>query len=271
MTISDEKLIAFMDGALDNSEMDQVADAIADDPKLAAKLEALQAGDTALKDMFASLDEKPIRADTLALLEDAATETTTEATAEPADDNVVAFKPKSRAAEPVSQAWVWRQQAMAASLALVFGFSGGAFVFYGGEDIEEEEEEFGAVYQTASYINAHDPLSAALETGASATVHQISDSKAELLTSFRVQSGAYCREYSLQMSEQMSRNIACKDDQGWRVVASVAVSAPNTDAGQYVTASSEASAALDAMIMGMIDGDILGTAREAEAIRGGWK
>lgn len=293
MTISDETLIAFLDGELTDAEMDQISDALADDEALANRLEALSASDRALKGLFAEADKAPIRADTLALLDAAAkpdanaqAASTTGFTAandsgrddagsveagDESDDTVVAFRPRTKA--PAPRFGGWMQQAMAASIALFIGLSGGALIFGGGEDEEIEEEETGdPVILAAGRIDTDNPLHALLENGASA--QQVSfegDLRATPLTSFRTRSAGYCREYELRTSETASRNVACRGSEGWTVVASVATEITSAAQEGYITASDETATLIDSMIMSMIEGDILGAEDEKEAMKAGWQ
>jgi negative regulator of sigma E activity len=244
--ITDEQLSAFLDGELPEDEMETVAAALENDPSVAARLETLASVDTDLKEMFATTDKKPIREDTMALIDAALGEKDTETDT----DNVVAFKPKTKAAAPQPQSW-W-PQAVAASVALVIGLAGGSYLT-GGSTEQSSTAVFAALDANISGEQVSLPSGDTLE----ATL------------TFAAQNGGYCREYKLTTAESSSRNVACNNSGDWAVVATVMTE--NAEAATGYIPASDSDKAINAVITGLIAGDVLSAEAERLLIKAGWK
>lgn len=253
--VTDEQLSAFLDGALPEEDMAFVAAAIEEDESLAERLAELGDVDTSVRALFESSGETPIRRETLDLIDAAIPDEAQEIQIE---DNVVSLKPKTTA----KQANNWWPQAVAASVALVIGLTGGSYL----TTEKTTENQFA---QMIGSVQASSPLYSALSSGISGEPVIFQGQTLTPTASFAT-SGGFCREFELSDATTNSRNIACTAGDSWTVVASVA--ADNTDTAQsaYSPASSSA-AVIDQMILALIQGDILSQEDEQKLISSGWK
>jgi len=260
MTISDENLIAFMDGELPESDMTRIGKALETTPELVERLEGLRASDDQMRRTFARLDARPMRTDTLNLINTAA-----------AGETVLQFKPATQPGSAANDNNPWMRQAVAAALLLAVGFGGGALISPdGGQGTAGSHS-----YQTAGIIEQNNPLFSVLENGMSASSVSLDmqgDTSVTPLTSFQTKNKGFCREFSVQSAQINSKNIACRTKETWTVVASVVQNdALSNAAGGFITASQSGNQLLDAMILEWIDGDILDAEDEAKAIAKNWQ
>lgn len=270
MNVSDEKLVAFMDGELSAAEMATIENAIATSPELTQRLELLCGADEKIRQGFAAFDARPIRTDTKELINNAANVADDEKA--DASDTVVAFSAKPRTNMGATSS-IWMRQAIAATIALGIGFGGGAFVFPGSG--QTETSNTNNIYQTAGLIDNKSPLFSVLETSQSASTVQLegySNVSATALSTFQTHGKEYCREFDVQSNGATSRNIACRNEGAWTIVASVLHNNNSLDAGaDFITASAGAPQLLDAMVLQLIDGDILDKEDEAKLLSKSWK
>ena len=267
MTISDEKLIAFMDGELTQSETDRISHMIAASADLTERLQLLTATDKRLLAAFKAHDNRPIRADTLEMI-DKATADSSAATGQ----NILPFERQANKSEAANDNSPWIGQAVAAALALAIGFGSGAMLYPGAERQENSQDSYSQ--QIASVVAPQSPLFAVLERTPSATTVQLDkqDKSATPLATFLTEEQGYCREFSVQSADASSRNLACRAQGTWTVVASVWQPGTNApDAGAYITASQSGSQLLDEMILEWMEGDILDASDEAMIIARSWK
>ena len=270
MIVSDEQLVAFMDGEMSEADIESIERAIGASPELAQRMEALCGADIKIRQGFAALDARPIRTDTQNLINRAANTKAVEQ--ESVGDNVVAFKAKPQI-NMAATSTIWMRQAIAATIALAIGFGGGAFVYPGSE--QTETSNTNNIYQTAGLIDNTGPLFTVLETSQSASTVKLAgynNVSATPVSTFQTRSTDYCREFELQANEAISRNIACRNDGDWTIVASVVHHKDAQDAGaNFITASDGAPQLLDTMILQLIEGDILDAKDEAKLITKSWK
>jgi len=270
MNISDEKLVAFMDGELSAAEMASLENTVSTSPELARRLELLCGADEKIRQGFAAFDARPIRADTKDLINNAANAADKENVG--AGDNVVAFKAKPQLNTGATSS-IWMRQAIAASIALVIGFGGGAFVFPGSG--QTETSSTNNIYQTAGLVDNKSPLFSVLETSQSASTVQLegySNVSATPVSTFQTYDNDYCREFDVQSSGSTSRNIACRNGGAWTIVASVLHNNKSPDAGvNFITASDGTPQLLDAVVLQLIEGDILDKEDEAKLLSNSWR
>lgn len=271
MTISDETLMAYMDGELSDAEMGEIEQQIETDAGLLARLERLQSADAFLVEKYGAVDAKPIRQDTLDLIAAHSTgESEVEITEPAAEDisNVVSFKPKqTQQAEAVRSGW-W-PQAIAASVALFIGF--GAGTQYDTGTVEEDVDVYG--YETAGVIAPSSPLYDVLENSPSLQETNVGGDTslvAQPLMSFRSRTGSYCREFSVTAPQAASKNVACRGDEIWLIKATVTTAAMESAAGGFIPASGTEASLVDAMILELMEGDALGPEDETALINSSW-
>jgi len=277
MTVSDEKLVAFMDGELPDAELATVGDAIAASPDLVQRMELLQGADEKFRKSFAAMDARPIRTDTIDLIKGAAKGAADlDEKAGENTENIIAFKARPRPSINTTGSR-WMPQAIAATIALVVGFGGGAFIYpdMGSGPDQAEASRGGTIYQTAGLIDVKSPLFAVLETGQSASTVPLpgeNEGSVTPVSTFKTHSQGYCREFELQTSDANSRNIACRNEASWTIVASMLQPKTSTDNGtNFTTATGMSPELIDTMILKWIEGDILDKDDEAKLIAKSWK
>jgi len=269
MTIRDSILMGYLDGQLTKEETAEVAAQIAVSPTLKATVEKLQQDNTLLSQTFRAMDEKPVRDDTMELLDSF---TRREDFADTASTNVIALDKKPQVRPSF---WI---PAIAASVALFVGLGAGMQLpnLQSGSD-----DQVPAVYaqQSAGRITATNVLFNVLEnnpSSRSSTLDPGGDTVAMPLTSFRATNGAFCREYEVSSSLSASHNIACRGKEAWIVemTAKRAVARPNDDnrpAGNYNVASQDGAPTIDSAIRSMMAGDALSLDEEGKMIKKKWQ
>jgi len=234
--ISEEELMAFADGALQDARAQEVAALVAGDPALAAKVERLRAGATALRGAFAGqLDlETPQRL--RAIVE--------------RPTNVAVFRPRSIAAP------VWTSVAAAAAC-LAVGFGIGRFNGAGPTLFEMRANH--------ALVAASD-LYGALEHSPSGA--RIGDVRVAL--TFPQANGGYCRVFRIDRGDKAATaGLACKDHDDWSVVALGEASA-GVSHGAMAPAGADIPEAVLQAAADRQGGDALNAEAEASALRAHW-
>lgn len=233
MTLSDETLMAYVDGELDPAARSEVEAAIARDPALAQRIEAARR-------LRASLSR-----------------TYDPVLAEPVPERLVAAA-QGRAARPASRAtrpagWSWPQWgALAASL--VLGLVLGPRLL----------SRPAAITTQDGRLVAGGALAAALES--QLVSKQTGSEPARIGLSFLTGSGEYCRTFDLRGEEALA-GLACRRGESWQVEA--VIPAGGERSGDY-TAASGLPPALAALVAERIAGDALDAGEEAEARARAW-
>ncbi len=245
----DERLSAYIDGELSADEAAALVERLANEPALVQRLEAMRAGDDAVRAVYRNLDDLPLPDGVTRLLE--------ADTAGPAAGNVVPMRRR------VMPRFVNLPVAIAASIALVAGFL--------------------ALRQTQDdpHLNAVDAMVAGrvdkevhelLETAISGIPERLGDSaEVQVVLSFESESGDYCRQLYVAATERSVHGVACRGTSGWQLEA-VAVGAPGVPGGQFQPAASDAPEPVLAAIDGLIgDRDSLSIDEEKALISESWK
>lgn len=257
----DLALSAYLDGVLDEKEAREIEARLKGEPALAARLEALRAGDTAFRKDAESLDEAPMSEGLTSLLDrlkKSAGEAPPDASSD-APSNVVALPFWRRAARALES-----HRAIAASAALL-----GAFAI--AQAVLSDRAPQG--WSGDGRIAASSDIGAALDTQLSGdTATFDGGARFSPRLSYRSGSGAFCRVFELSHPERTTQNVACKDDAGWRIAFSVAAPAgTETSAGEYETASSKTNETLDRYLDAAMSGAPLTRDGEAAAVEQEWK
>jgi len=237
MNVTREEIAAYADGELTGAERTRIEAAIADDPVLAAQVEAHRALKARLAAHFAPIAAEPVPERLSALLR-----------APSASDGAAVVDFATAAAqrrartEPKPRQWVrWGAPALAASLAL------GILVLRPGGAPE-------------GYAEAD--LAAVLNTRLAANWPQ--DGTARILLSFPNRKGELCRGFA----GAESSGIACRDATGWRLERTLGgVTAQGTDFRQAGSAEAELMTAMQDMAAGAP----LDTTAEEAARAKGWR
>jgi negative regulator of sigma E activity len=236
----DERLSAWLDGALDESEAKALEAEMANDPALANRLAELQASDVALRAAFDAPLSEPVPDRLMALLGDAPSAKVI--------DFAAAKTRRDAAAKPAPARRDWAKWgALAATIV------GGVFLI--------AQPGIGPKPDAAQAT-----LNAALDGTASG--QQVALASGGTLTpklSFAAKDGRYCREFATGGQS----GVACRGAAGWKVEAMVKDDAAQNGEGGYATAGGK-GAALDDVYARLGAGDPLDPAAEKNLIAKGW-
>jgi hypothetical protein len=241
MNITDEELMAYADGELDEGTRSRIEAALEQDPALRARVNAHRQMRTQLHDAYAPiLDER---------IPDRLTATINAPVRESAVVTHLDQRREKRAGK-IGQKWSWAQWgAIAASLVL------GVFIGRGAMESED-----ATVFARSGEIVATGVLAEALD-------RNISDESGayRIALSFRSSSGEYCRAFVGQ--EDPLAGLACHIDDTWRIRALNETEAQSTE---YERASSQLPAAILTAIDQTMAGEPLTTDEEEAARARGW-
>jgi hypothetical protein len=244
VNLSEETLMAYVDGELDGLTREQVARAVATDPELARRVAAHQALRARLRADFDPVLKEPVPDRLLSLVQGAKSG---EQSAQ-----VLPFRGRPAPRRP----WVqWGSLAASFVLgALVWQF---ALRLNSSGPIAANHGEFlasGALEKALNGQLAADPQqSGAVQMG----------------VSFISKQGSYCRTFRLHGSAAAA-GLACHENQGWTV--QVLAREPDSGAqGQYRQAGSDLPAAVVKTVADAIAGDPLDASAESQARAAGWR
>lgn len=229
LDFTDEELMAFADGVLDEPRFSQIATAVEADPALAERLEQLVLGGTAAKALYGPLADVPVPA-ALRKSVGAAIEQAT----------VVPFRRKAVAR--------WVPAAAAAAIAAVVV---GPVAYFVGHQVP-----LAAVGQPVAPA-----LAAELSRLPAGAETRVGEATIRPIASFTDAAATLCREFELD-ARLTTVAVACREAGEWRVA--IAIDAPPASDG-YAPASS--LAALDAFLASIEAGPPMPLDEEAEALR----
>ena len=227
------RILAFLDGALDDAEQAAFEAELAADPALAAEVERLAGNDALLRAAFL-LDEQ---VDEALLARMGLADPVPVAPPVAANDNPPWYR---RFALPLGGA-------IAAGLALMLtiGMPGG---------------------------NGTVGFSEALDATPSGQFAMLDgDRRLTPVLSFEAEDGRFCREFTLGQGAGGNTGIACRDGDGWQVEALEGGAADLPDGTRIGLAAGAENAALDAAYARLGASDPLPAADEAALIAGNWK
>ncbi len=242
---TDEELMAYADGELDQNRAAALDLALAGDENLAARLGMFMDTRSVSADALRPMLDEPVPERLVQRVRDLAAS----AAAPSADGNVIAFKPK--AAKAVAPFW---QLPIAASIALAIGL--GAGLLYQGGKVADQALDIAAITDPA--------ISDALNTLTSGESVPLDDGgRIEAIATFRAEDNALCREFEHDRSGGTAViSIACHDGSDWQV--RLAIAAVGADDTGYAPASS--LEALDAYLTATNAGAPLASDEEAAAL-----
>ena len=267
--VTDERLMAYADGALPPDEARALEIMIEEDPALAARLTPFAMTGAPLAEVFDKIAAEPVPD---RLVEAIAARAGTSKQRAP-------LKAMSAPKEGFAS-WLARALGLDQSgLAFANAFAVAGLVLAGG--VAGWTLASGNTQQTAGdlmasnggIIVASGPLASALESRPS------SDGATDGIvtrSAFRAKeaagTGSICREYRIQGGSGHFGGIACRSSDGlWRVATHTQLAAPAQKKAGYETASGDASPTLEATIGALIQGDILTADEEASTRARGWK
>ncbi|MDP2258574.1 MAG: zf-HC2 domain-containing protein [Caulobacter sp.] len=234
MTVTDEMLMAYVDGELSPEDRAMVDAAAAADEVLTARLarHLLLAG--GLRGAFADIADEPVPGRLTALLGGGKVDSLDAA--------------RARRKTPT-----WGQWGMIAA-GLVAGVMVGVSVPRGGQPM------------VGADMRAHGQLASALDSQLAAAPEKGALVKVGL--SFRTQDHRYCRTFTVTKGEGPA-GLACRDSDGWAVRMAVPVEA--TPRGDYRTAGSEIPPEILEAAQAIMIGEPLDQTGEATAKAHGWR
>jgi len=255
MTITDEKLSAYLDGELAPDEMDAIRNAIENDNGLRAQIEKLIKADQIITAAYHDIDNAPMPQSVMNLL-------APRAAAAPADaGNVASFPRRSAAAQP---RWAIP---MAAAVALAIG------VGVGLQFAPRAHRPSDDTILLAEVIDQSSPIHQILESTRSAQTVYLEGADGASMTpvlTFKSASGDYCREFMLAEQGLTNRAVACRRRDGW-AVQFAAANGGAADPDVYATASVHFGPVFDAAVDALIDDAPLSAADELALIQKKWR
>jgi len=257
MTISDETLMAYVDGELDAASRASVEAAILQDSDIGKRIARHRALREKMRDAFSAVLQEPVPD----RLIQAARGQRHEAPAENAarQGRVVDLSLAREAAQRKNSAvrLTWQPAAIAASLLLGLGL--GFLAWHGPESLMRPGAGGGLV----AGAGLADALSTQLSDDGSANHIAIAG------LSFRDRSGDYCRTFALR-GPAASSGLACREGTQWRIKALAQATRAAPNSSNYRTAGSEVSPAIRAAVEEAIEGEPLDRAGEIAARQAGW-
>lgn len=241
MTFSDETLMAYVDGELDEPTRAAVDTALAADPELARRVAQHQALRARLRSAFDRVLDEPPPERLLATASGAGPAART--------GKVLALR------RAVTPRWSWPQLgALAASLLL--GVLLGPWLLHGSAPLIERD---GTLLAGGALERALSQQLASAQAGTAPV---------QIGVSFRAHGGDYCRTFVLRKGAGLA-GLACHEHGAWRLEA-LAASEPTSAAAGYRTAASALPPAIAGTLDALIAGEPLDARAEAAARARGW-
>ena len=261
MTLSDETLMAYVDGELDATARAEVEAAMLRNPELAQRVARQKALRGRVRLAFQRVADEPVPERLLAAaraergLPPEHRGLPDESGGRPAtrrENNVVPLRRKPQ------RRWSWPEWgAMAACL--VIGIIGSQIVVHFSDSTTMFASRGGAVVAEGALLRA---LSGQLAS------NQTAKAPVQVGVSFRSRAGDYCRTFSLRNSSELA-GMACREGEDWRV--QVLARGETVTSGAYRQAGSALPKAVRQAVEETISGDPLDAQGEAEAKSKGWR
>jgi anti-sigma factor RsiW len=245
VNLSEETLMAYVDGELDDSARKQVEIVIAEDPEVARRVARQQALRGRLRSSFATVLDEPVPQRLVSLVRAAA--------AAPGQPQVLQFRRKPAA----QRSWLqWGSLAASFVLgALVWQFTGRQYLS-------------GPITENHGQLVAAGALAQAL-TGQLAA-QQDASAATQIGISFRSKRGDYCRTFLLRDATSAA-GLACRQNNQWTVQVLAQADAPMRSPGQYRQAASSVPPAVLRAVDDSIAGEPLDSVAETQARATGWQ
>ncbi|GAC1453332.1 MAG: anti-sigma factor [Steroidobacteraceae bacterium] len=245
MTFSDETVMAYADGELDEATRAAVELAMVGDPDLARRVARERGLRAQLRREFDPTLAEPVPERLLAAARGGSA-------AKPDTDNVITLKRR-----PVRQ-WAWPQWgAIAASLVL------GVLI----APLLRREPAHETLAMRDGKLMVSGALRAALTEQLAST--QPAPAPVRVGLSFRSRNGDYCRTFTLHEQGAVA-GVACRDRDSWRIEALAATRPASSGSGEYQPAASAMPAGVERAVSELIVGEPLDAKAEAAARDSGW-
>ncbi len=238
--LTDEMLMAYVDGELDPETVGRIEAGLTDDPVLAKRIEVFSRTRDILADAARARPTEPVPAPIMAK----ALSTIEAARGRVAAENIVPFRKKQQA--PSSR---FIPMAVAASLALVVGLAAGLGLS-------------GRGATGVTFASLAPDVAVALSSEASGERMDVGGGQFVAIASFQNAEGEICREFEFDAADLSTIvSVACHDGRAWTPRFAVLTSA---DSGGYAPASSLET--LDAYLAAIGAGEPLTPDQEAQAL-----
>jgi hypothetical protein len=251
MNRDQERISAWLDGAMNPQEAAAFEHEIEGNPELASLIEQWQGNDARLRAAYDTAE--------VGTISDALLGRLGLADPQPAD-NVVALndfraqRDQRLHDKAATSKWRWPLVgSIAASLVAVVAI--GSFWLQNPGGIEGE-----AAFQTAMD-----------NTNSGSAVALNNSEKLTPILSFKAGDGRFCREFAVSGPAAGHQGIACKSDSRWKVEAYVKGGRALQSNGEIQTAGGEDGASLDAAYSRLNAGDPLGAEKEKSLISNSWQ
>jgi anti-sigma factor RsiW len=245
VNLSDETLMAYVDGELDDSARSQVEVAIAEDPQVARSVAKYQALRGRLRSSFATVLDEPVPQRLVSLVRPAASG--------PGQPQVLQFRRKPA----IQRQWLqWGSLAASFVLgALVWQFAGRQYLSGPITEIHGQLVASGALAQALTgQLAGQQDASAATQIG----------------ISFRSKRGDYCRTFQLRDATGAA-GLACRQNNQWAVQVLAHTDAPMQLPNQYRQAASSVPPIVLRAVEDSIAGEPLDSLAETQARAAGWQ
>jgi anti-sigma factor RsiW len=259
VTISDDILMAFADGELDEATRRMVETAERDDPDVRRRLATHRQLRARLQTAFAATLEEPVPERLLAAARKPAAPVAPSVPVAPVIRLADRRAAKIGAAARRISISAWPALGSLAASILV-GLGLGYAVWHSPDELLKTSADGGVV--------AGGTLAKALSTQLAA--ERPPDRVATIGLSFLAKSGAYCRTFSLS-SDGAGAGLACRDGERWRIHLLAPAANEGSAGSGYRTAGSNDSPQLRSLIESEIQGEPLTQDGEKAARRAGWR
>lgn len=268
--ISNEVLMAYADGELEDDMRIQVEAFLAHDPNAQKRLAVFTATGRNLANIFDRPMGEPVPARLIYGIVSLSESAGASQIAQQSDAKVVFLQNRRRPSSMVTPT-----RALAASLAGLLAV--GSSVWLLKHASPDDQSMFGSVLSANGEKIAGDGLASALETVPSAkTAERTITSEVALIRptfSFATLTSSYCRQYDIFRQKLTAlTGVACREPNGsWRIEAQMPTVARSSSSDVVSPAGKEDLAPIEAVVDRLISGDVLGPDDEARAISSGWR
>lgn len=258
--ISDEMLMAYVDGELDGNARTAVEAYLASVPEGVERLRVFEATGRGLSSLFDQPMQEPVPQRLLDVVN------------APAD--VVAFDRSKRARQP-STITAW-PTALAASLTILA--VGASAYWFASQSESQLKDHLGVEIASSGERIASRPVASVLDAAASgttiATTINSQNARIKPVYTFATASSGFCRQFMITAQDATAYgSVACKSTDGrWRIEAYEALDPNRSTAGKIAPASGNAGPkSVEDAVDRLIDGDVLGLEAERAVIERGWQ
>lgn len=268
--ISNEELMAYADGEIADDMRIRVEAYLAHDPNAQKRLAVFTATGRNLADLFDRPMHEPVPARLIHGIVPPSDDAGASQIARLSDVKVVPLQSRRR---PSSMAMPTR--ALAASLAGLL--AAGSSIWFLKHASPDARSTFGLAMSANGEKIAGDGLASALETVPSGktAVRTITSETASIRPTFSFASltSSYCRQYEIFRQEPTGlTGVACRQQNGsWQIEIQRPSAAHRSSSDTVLPAGKEDLAPIEAVVDGLISGDVLGPDDEARAMSSGWR